>query len=279
MRTYFKNRLLVAVALLSTFAAFNAKGDIFTSCGVDLGAAGRTTHWAVLTLGGSFIADISPNSDYEGQSRVFGNVGVAGQSNMKMGGGAGVIGDIYLHSMSTLTVNDGAFYTGSVFQNVATDNLLDQAVSDAQSASDFANNLPTSPGYPSTINTGQSMTLVASGTCTVLRLTDFVLTGGVFTLQGTAGQAFIINVSNNFSLKGGASVVLSGGLQPADVLFNIRGRGNVVNFDQASSLTGIILATQRMVKLKNYSIITGEVIANSLNIGSHSQIISQGDNP
>lgn len=280
MTSLFKNRLFVAAALLSTFVGFDAKGDIFTSCGVDLGFAGRTKSWAVLTLGGSFIQNISSDSDYEGRSLVDGDVGSAGHgAKMKMGGGAMIHGNVYLRTDGLLTVNDGASISGAVIQDAGSDALLDQAVIDAQNASDYANSLPATPGYPSTINTGSDMTLVLTGQCTVLRLTDFVLTGGTFTLVGTANQGIVINVSNNFSLKGGARVQLAGGLTPDSVLWNVTGPGNVAMSDQGSQLRGILLATQRRMSMKNYSLLVGEAIVNSLLIGSHSQILTPGANP
>jgi len=279
MTSLFKNRLFVAIALLSTFGSLKARADIFTSCGVDLGLAGRTKSWAVLTLGGSFVQDISDDPDYEGQSRVYGDVGVAGASKMKMGGGAGIIGNVYLSQASTLTVNDGAFINGSTFQDNAAEVLLAQAAMDAQNASNFAWNLPVTPGTPTNIQTGSNYTLVLNDTCTVLRLSNFVLTGGIFTIQGTAAQAVIINITGQFLMKGGAQVVLSGGITLDSVLWNVRGEGNVVSSDQGTTLRGIMLATQRIVKMKNYSYHFGEVIANSIQIGSHSVINTQDTNP
>jgi hypothetical protein len=54
------------------------------------------------------------------------------------------------------------------------------------------------------------MTITGPG-CVVLKLTDFTLNNkDTLTLQGTAGTAFIINVSNHFSLTDQAITLCAG---------------------------------------------------------------------
>lgn len=282
MLSSLKNRLLIAVGVVSLLSVVDAKGDIFTSCGIDLGqfrAAGfldaansRTAHWGAFTLGGSFVSDISAADDLENID-IYGDVGVAAAGDIKMGSGATIHGDLYYRTGGTLTMNGTSRITGGRHQNASSNAILDQGVADADRISMQAFALPASDMSLTTVNMqNQSFTYTLTSTCTVLKLTDFVMDGGTFTLSGTAGQAIILNVTRNFSLKGGAKIVLSGGLQWDSVLFNIVGTGNVVSFDQASSLNGILLANRRTVRMKNSSTVDGEVIGNSIQIGSLSKI-------
>src|SRR6185295_15549545 len=94
-------------------------------------------------------------------------------------------------------------------------------------------------GWHSTTVTG------APGETVVLSLRDFQLAGhSTFTLQGTATTTFIINVSGQFSLLKNARIVLSGGVQWNDVLFNVRGSGTV-SISGDASLQGILMANGR----------------------------------
>src|SRR6202012_1077875 len=114
-----------------------------------------------------------------------------------------------------------------------------------------------------TISTGSSITIAGpSSGKVVLNLQDFVLTGGTFTLQGTATTTFIINVSRNFSIDN-ASVVLSGGLLASHVLFNVKGSGSQVSIDQNTKLSGVLLAYNRKVDVAGGKVY-GRVIANQV---------------
>jgi choice-of-anchor A domain-containing protein len=118
------------------------------------------------------------------------------------------------------------------------------------------------------------MTITGSG-CVVLKLTDFTLNNkDTLTLQGTAGTAFIINVSNHFSLTDQAKIVLSGGVSSSDVLFNVRGTGGGdVKLDKQSRFTGILMANQRDVAVKDDAVATGEIIANHIDLTHNAQVI------
>jgi hypothetical protein len=131
------------------------------------------------------------------------------------------------------------------------------------------------PQVLTTVNTGQSMTVMANpfATKVVLNLQDFTLSGGTFTLSGNSMQTFIINVSRNFSLNN-ASVVLAGGIMSSHVLFNIKGTGSQVALNQGTQLSGILVATQRKVALAGGKVF-GKVVAEQLALSGGGQIISQ----
>jgi hypothetical protein len=109
------------------------------------------------------------------------------------------------------------------------DALLDDHVNRANAADRHAFSLNDSNNYlvngmPQTltnINGSANMTIsaVAPGTDVVLKLRNFQRSGGTITLQGSADNNFIINVSNQFSLASAAKIVLSGASHGDDVLF------------------------------------------------------------
>jgi hypothetical protein len=120
----------------------------------------------------------------------------------------------------------------------------------------------------------QSVTLNgAPGETVTLKLGHFVLSGNsTFTLQGTATTTFIIEVKNQFSLTGNAKVVLLGGVQWDDVIFVVRGKGDVVSVSRNASLQGILMANKRKVRLRNHSIVNGQVMARVVTLRGLSQI-------
>ena len=271
MNISLRNQVLTAVFVLASFGAFEAKADLY-SCGVDLGAAGRTKQWAVFTLGDG----VSQNVNMSDRAVVVGDVGAAGTGNVTLSGQAKLKGRLYYHTGGTLTQSGSAGTADGKFQDAATDTLLNQAAMDAQNASDQAFGLAVSPQYASltsvNISGGKNMTITGSG-CVVLKLTDFAMSGGTFTLQGTAGTSFIINVSRQFSLSGPSKIVLGTGILSQDVLFNIRGTGTV-SLSGNAKLDGILLATNRSVSILGNATVRGEVIANSVNISGNGSVVT-----
>jgi Ice-binding-like len=122
----------------------------------------------------------------------------------------------------------------------------------------------------------QSRTITgAPGETVVLNFRRFVLRNhSTFTLQGAASTTFIINVAKQFSLAGNSRIVLSGGVQWNSVFFNILGPGEAPSLRKNASLQGTLTASQRTVRLRGHSIITGQVVANNLRLLGMSQIIT-----
>jgi cytoskeletal protein CcmA (bactofilin family) len=268
---HIKNRLLMAAVILSSLAALDVKADIFSTCGVDLGAAGRTHNWAIFTLG----AGTDKNVDMSGSAKAVGDVGAAGSGNVHMSGTATIQGDLYYHQPGSLNSSGKAKVTGHTFNDDATDALLDQGAMDAMNASTFAASLATSPQYTSwaEITSNKNMTIVGSG-CTVLNLKNFKLSGSkTITLTGIAGTAFVINVSHQFSLSGSSKIVLSGALTAADVLINVTGKGSSIELSGSSNIQGILLAAKRDVHLSGSAVISGEVIANSVSLSGSAKVV------
>jgi len=234
---------------------------------------GAFSNFTVLTSG-----DLSDtNNTFTGPSRVDGNIGIGRNGNFSMSDGT-INGDIYMNSAGKFTKSGPAQHNGTVFYSQ--DAVLNAALNDARSLSMAAASDPGGGTYTttqgtfngSTVNSGQSITLSGTGKV-VLNLQDFVMTGGTFTLNGTAMTTFIINVNRNFSLNN-SSVVLSGGLMASHVLFNVKGTGNQVSLNQGTSLSGILLATSRKISLSGGKVY-GKVIAEQIAITSGGQVISQ----
>src|SRR5947207_13534070 len=162
--------------------------------------AGAAFKYTVFSIGG----DMQIDNTITGPSAVYGNVGVGGNGNFTMSDGD-VYGDVYYHSGGSVTLSGPAKIHGNKFIDDAN---LNQATSDAQSLSDAAFAEAVTPAYASLTNvnitnSSQNMTITGGpNQKVVLKLTNFVMTQGTFTLQGTATTSFIINVSKTFSLSG-----------------------------------------------------------------------------
>jgi hypothetical protein len=208
-----------------------------------------------------------PNANsfsFMGASNVTGNVaiGAGGQINWSLP--ATVTGNMYLADASANS--SGVTVTGSTYTNYN----LNQAVSDAEAAATLAASLsPTTSVLGGRINVtsaSQSLTLKATGTQTVLDVSSITLTNGNLTLNGTANDVFIINVTGQqgLNLSGSSSILLTGGLTASDVLFNVEASGgNAVSMQGTTSavINGTILALNTGVSL-NDDTLNGAIIAN-----------------
>jgi hypothetical protein len=121
----------------------------------------------------------------------------------------------------------------------------------------------------------QSVTITgAPGETVVLNFRRFALRNhSSFTLQGAASTTFIINVAKQFSLAGNSRFVLSGGMQLNCAVINLLGQGKA-SLRENASLQGTLTASQRTVRLRDDSIITGQVVANNIKLKGMSQIIT-----
>jgi hypothetical protein len=254
----------IAVVALGIFTA-GAATDTLPGGAINVGSA---DYFSVLSIGDTTIT---------GPSFVTGNVGAGGNFSMSDGH---VDGNIVLRSGHSPKTSGPAKINGSVTNN---DAQLNQALADAQMLSDTAAAEAVTPAYASLTNVNisnpsQNITITGGpGQKVVLSLQSFAISNGTFTLQGTATTSFIINVAKNFSLNNG-SIVLSGGVVPQNVLFNIRGTGGQVSLNQGTNLPGILLALNRQVDLSGGHV-TGKVIASQVVITSGGSVVSPSANP
>jgi choice-of-anchor A domain-containing protein len=130
---------------------------------------------------------------------------------------------------------------------------------------------------PSTVDLSGTNNLTLSGApgeTVVLNLRLIRMTGtSTLTLQGSADTTYVINVNRGFSLTDASSIVLSGGLDWSDVLFNVRGTGPSVTLANNSNFQGILLASRRTVQIRDAAILRGEVMADNLQMQGAAQIV------
>jgi hypothetical protein len=260
-------RRFSALALVLLAGAIPAKADLL-GCGVDLGAAGRTKTWSLFSLGSGIREDDELNDHPD----VYGDMGAAGNGNVDIVGHATLHGDLYYHTPGKLKLGKDATITGNTFQNAPTDSLLNQGVTDAINASNAAAALPETGTYMSINRIDKSMTISGSG-CVVLNITDFNLDNkDTLALTGPAGTSFIFNISHDFKIKGDARILLGPGIDPLDVLFNVRGTGSDVVVDNKAKFRGILMANQRNAQVKGDSTVFGEIIANRIDIKNNAVV-------
>src|SRR6266576_892653 len=233
MRSVLKSLLLTCV--LSGALAASVSAVVLTDTNPDGSINTGDFHkFTALTSG-----DLNDtNNTLTGASLIQGNVGIGGKGNFSMSAGT-VNGDIYINNFGKFTKSGPAQHTGSVFTNQ--DFVLNNALDGARYLSNQAA-IDTNTGSYTvtqgsfngmTENGNKDVTLTGSGHI-VLTLQDFVMTGGTFTLSGTAMTSYIINVNRNFSLSGNAKIELGGQLTASHVLFNIIGTGNAVTMQQGT---------------------------------------------
>jgi hypothetical protein len=286
--------LLAAISLAGITTANAANFFDNTISGINLGnASGGTTGghrtWAIFSLSGN--VSIS-NSSLDSQYEVLGNIGIAGTTGKLNLTLAEVKGTVYLGKSGNY--NNGGTITGGAPIVDAT--YLSTAVTNANTATSTAAGLATatgglsrSGGVNANVLTSTSASPVSlslnnavggitdngvAGTY-VLNLASLALTGAnaILTLTGTASTNYVINLSQALSLTTNSQIVLSGGLQPQNVLFNVKTTATTdVTISGGSSLKGIILATNRLVNLTGASKVEGEVIAKAVTLSGSSQV-------
>jgi hypothetical protein len=240
---------ITLVALVSTAAT--SRADL-ASLGVDLGWANNMTVFALsngVTISGGTknLVDIK------------GNVASAG-AGVTISDYVIVNGSVYIRQSTNAKFQklDSSKITGSVIQSTADDIPLINGSTDASEASANAFSLSSTVGYPSSIDlNGQNLSLSGSGNV-VLNLKDFDLTNAKLTLSGDANTTFVFNITKDFNLNKG-SVLLTGGLTAANVLFNVANSVSTVILKNSSLLTGTILASKSKVTIDSSKVI-GKVI-------------------
>ena len=263
MGFHFNKRLCAAIFGLLFTGGLNSSADVVTVIPV----FGNLQGVAVFSLGGGVIGSL-----ISGTANIEGDVQIAGNGQITLISHAMVNGDLYYRSNGAARVLNSAQVTGGIYSDA--DSELD---SNRQAAIDTSNQAfalaPNRSNANIKLTKHQSLTISgAPGETVVLSLRDFRLSGNsVLTLQGTATTTFIINVNRQFSLSGNAHIVLSGGIQWNDVLFNVRG-GGVASISGNASLSGVLLATGRTVILSGHSTLNGELIATRVLIGGSSHV-------
>jgi hypothetical protein len=226
--------------------------------------------WAVFGMGG--IGSASNTSlSMSGSSSVKGtiaNTGIADAGSVNMSGSSRINGTLFLNTAGYLNKSGTSKVVGGIRQNTATNAILDQAVADALAASQSAASLPATITSPTSIaisNPSQNITITGGTGTNVINITNLTISNGTLTLSAPHGGCFIMNVSVNFALSGGSKIVLAGGIAASDVLYNFIGSGGGISITGGASVTGILLAPQRVIALDS-STVTGEILSGGISI-------------
>ena len=264
-------RALLTLALLSSieFCAVRADDGFYHKFGLDLGDAGRTDHWAIFTYGSGTSSLPFPALEVSSPgSQVNGDIALAGAySSLSVSDFGSVSGNRWERKTSTESKTANAVIGGHL--NRFDDSTATKAITALQKVSNNAAALTPTSVAPN-ITGSPTFSNNPFGGKYVMNLTDFTLNNQTLTLNGAAGSAFVINVSNNFSLDSGSKIVLTGGLTSSDVLFNVTGPG-AISIGGGSLFNGTLLAYnsgtggQRTVTISGTNtVVTGETIANKV---------------
>jgi hypothetical protein len=141
--------------------------------------------------------------------------------------------------------------TDTTSENPEVTTLLPQAQSAMASYSATLAALPATQTLSAlVVGTNGSATISSSGGLNVVSLPSITAgTNSTLTLNGAATDLFVINIGNSttpgsLQVGNGASVVLTGGITPDRVIFNLVGAGTAVQLGNHTVFNGTILGAQ-----------------------------------
>jgi Ice-binding-like len=259
--------LPLIIAVLCLAGVFNARANLYTVFPEMV----PLQQWTVFSLGGG-ITDTTTTDDITGTTYIQGNVGVGGSGDINLTGNVTIDGNLVYRSNGTLKMSGNSRVNGMTIHGQDSD--LDASSNAAIMTSNHA--FAMLPNRTQTSFTGSGDTTVSGAPfeTVVFKLTNFALTGGTFTLQGSVTTNFVFNVTNQFSLSGAAKIVLSGGVTWNNVLWNVTGGGTGPSLTGQSSLQGVLMANNRTISISGGSSVAGKVIANKVSLSGGSQITS-----
>jgi hypothetical protein len=232
-----------------------------------LGAAGPSNYalLALSTSPGVQIAGANNQPPLPGGG-VAGNVGITNGSTISLSNPASITGNLYVANSANQFNNSGAL-GGAVIAGGAGPNgtTLSQANSAATAASaTFAALAPTITGIGQVNGTTQ---INGTAGTNVVNLSSIKLGNGQsLTLNGPAGSQFVVNVgTGGITMNGPASISLTGGLTPSDVVFNLPNGGTVSTSggltNNLSVINGIVLDPTSNGKFQlTPGLVNGEII-------------------
>jgi hypothetical protein len=197
---------------------------------------------------------------------VFGDVGIAPNGKFNLTGSQFITGTVFLGAGATFSNSTHAAPGGGVQTNAD----LSMAISDAINASASLGSIGCEQTF-SALNGGEVIDAKHGG-LNVICVGDVVVNGGkVVTLSdsGSFGPIFLINVTGRFTLTGGSDILVSGDVEPANVLYNVLGSGQDVALNGGGGGTGCcsaivegtLLAVNRKIALSPGLVRGGAVIS------------------
>jgi hypothetical protein len=199
---------------------------------VDLGQA---ANYAILGLNGATINLSS------GPLRVNNNVGIGNNGALNFSGGGQINGAVNYSSSATLNTGGNTISGGTHQINFSAPQ------NDALALASAAAALSPTQSFSSITS---AKTITGSGGTNVISIAqDIHLSGGNLTLSGGPNDKFIFNIAGTMELSGDTNILLSGGVNPANVLFNFLGSGSQVQTSGNSDTVGIFLAPSRVFNI------------------------------
>ena len=136
---------------------------------------------------------------------------------------------------------------------------LSQVFADAESASTAAFALPATQTFGTGIS--NATTINGNGGTNVMDVAGINLTNGALTLNGSASDVFIVNVTGDLT-SSNSNIAISGGVTPNNVLINVSGSVTITG-GGPNNFYGTILDPNWPVNVHD-KLLTGELIGNTI---------------
>jgi choice-of-anchor A domain-containing protein len=268
----------VPKSLIALVAALGLTSPAAHAAFVDLGEA--SGYAAFILPGGSINMTINGGAAVDGDVAASAGTHIDLGATAKVGTTAGtdqkVDGKIYLDTISDPQNPATVKLDGQDPNSVVSRNLT-QAVHDAIAANQFAAGLAPTQTFSNGLDIKSQFTITGNGGLNVISLSDITLhSDGLLTLQGSASDYFVFNITGTYTQSGKSSVQLSGGLTASNVLWNFIGSGNGANIGTGMNgvAYGTFLAPDRDFSITD-TILYGSIITQGhLAIGSQALVVA-----
>ena len=192
---------------------------------------------------------------------------VVAPNGFNINGPGTINGDVASGNNTVITnpavINGTVFYSGSISGNVTPSGgeqstNLSQVFADAVSASTKAFAMPATQTLGAI---SHSTTINGNGGTNVIDLSGISLSNGALTLNGSASDIFILNVSGSIT-SSNSNIAISGGLLASHVLINVGGNVTITG-GGPNNFYGTILDPNGQVTVHDKTL-TGELIGNTI---------------
>ena len=242
--------------IYSTAALVIASAISLQASAIDLGPAGN---YSILGFNG---ANVTINLS-SGPLMINGSVGVGNSSTLNFSSGT-INGNVDLAATATLNKSGGTTFIMGDTNKPVDFSPINTAVNNAVS---LLNSLAPTQTFSSGIQ--NPTTITGNGGQNVISVggnNGVHLSGGALTISGGSSDTFIFQItSGNFALSGDTNIVLTGGVTPNHVFWDIQGSGGQVQTSGNSNTAGIFLAPSEVIQINggthNSQFISGDQLS------------------
>lgn len=189
-----------------------------------------------------------------GNTIVTGDVGYGVDGTLDFSGGGLITGRLFHHlgQSTTYNLSGGSSVSDGIFAMDMVNPVLDARNASAVAAGKSADQVVASLGAGDLIN--------AAGAVTTIDVTgDLSISSGTLTINVADDQLVILNISGDMRLSGGSLIDIVGGGSAANVLYNILGSGDRVEFNGDSTVNGTVLAADRNITIAG-GVVNGAIL-------------------